>query len=55
MSKLLSIRTNILYTKEGVEFKKHNELVFLISEKKYSFSNESEVVKETLIKEVRFT
>ena len=53
MSQLISVRTNIFYLKVEEEYKRNQELIFLLDEPKYSFTNEGEVLRERRIKEVR--
>lgn len=56
MNKLLSIRTNIIYLKNKKdEFIKMNELIFLIQSPKYYTTRENDVVKDSEVKEFRFT
>ncbi len=53
MSQLISVRTNIFYSKVGEEYKRNQELVFLVDKPTYKFSNEGEVIRERGIEEVR--
>lgn len=53
MSQLISVRTNIFYSKNGDEYKRNQELIFLLDKPTYKFSNEGEVVRERGIEEVR--
>lgn len=62
MNQLISIRTNILYSKKDKqanethdEYERHQELIFLIDKPSYRFSNEGEIIRERGIDEVRFT
>lgn len=61
MNQLISIRTNILYTKNQKEkkededvFLKHHELIFLVDKAKYSIDS-GEIVRKRYIQELRFT
>jgi len=53
MSQLISVRTNIFYTKVKGEYLRNQELIFLLDKPKYSFTNENEVLRERGIEEVR--
>lgn len=57
MGALISVRTNIRYAKEVVdgkdEFKRNQELVFLVDKPEYSFTNEGTVVRSRAIDEFR--
>jgi hypothetical protein len=55
MNQLISVRTNILYTKVGEEYIKLNELVLLVDEPSYKRTNDGEVIRERGVKELRFT
>lgn len=62
MNTLLSIRTNILYSKkkkenneDADEFIKHNELIFLVDKPKYIQNNEGNIVRSRGVEELRFT
>jgi hypothetical protein len=62
MNNLISIRTNILYSKnqkeketDQDEFIKHNELIFLLEKPNYTYSNQRQIVREKKIEELRFT
>jgi hypothetical protein len=62
MNHLISLRTNILYAKkakkektEPDEFKRYQELIFLVDKPNYRYSTEGEIVRERGIEEVRFT
>lgn len=61
MKRLLQIRTNIYYTKKPKKtdsepdiFDKHHELVILLDQASYSYSNSQEVVRERQVEEIRF-
>jgi hypothetical protein len=61
MNQLISIRTNIFYSKEQKAkkddkdlFKKQQELVFLVDKPTYRYSNEGEVIRERGLEEFRF-
>jgi hypothetical protein len=53
MNQLLQTRENLLYKKVGEEFKKVHEIIFLVDDVKYSVNNESVIVRERGIKELR--
>jgi hypothetical protein len=55
MKNLVSIRTNKYYSKEGEEYKKIHELVFLTDSAKYSQTNSGDIVRERAIEEIRFS
>lgn len=56
MNRLVSIRTNIYYSKEGEgKYNRHQEIILLVDKPKYSYSNEGEVVRERGLEELRFT
>jgi len=62
MNTLLSIRTNILYSKkdkkkkeDADEFVKHHELIFLVDKPKYQQTNSGEIIRERAVDELRFT
>lgn len=59
MNNLVSIRTNIVYSKEVKEgeekYNRHQELILLVDKPKYSYSNEGEIVRERGLEELRFT
>jgi hypothetical protein len=59
MNSLVSIRTNIIYSKEvkeGVEnYNRHQELILLVDKPNYTYSNEGEIVRERGLEELRFT
>ena len=62
MNTLISVRTNILYSKkekkvkgDADEFVKHHELIFLVDKPKYMQTNGGEIVRERGIEELRFT
>ena len=59
MNSLVSIRTNIIYRKEvnaGKEtYNRHQELIMLVDQPKYTYSNEGEIVRERGLEELRFT
>ena len=61
MNTLLSIRTNILYSKkdkkkqeDADEFVKHHELILLVDKPKYTQTNGGEIVRERAVDELRF-
>jgi len=53
MNQLLQTRENLLYKKVGEEFKKVHEIIFLVDDVKYTVNNESVIVRERGIKELR--
>lgn len=62
MNTLISLRTNILYSKKEKkakededEFVKHNELIFLVDKPKYTRTNSGEIVRERAVEELRLT
>lgn len=62
MNTLKTIRTNIYYIKkvqdDGTvtdEYKKMNELVFVIDKPSYRLSSEGRVIRERVIEDFRFT
>lgn len=55
MNQLVEIRTNIVYTKENDNYKKLQELIFLIEKPSYKFTNEQEVIRTRELTELRFT
>jgi hypothetical protein len=62
MNTLISVRTNLLYSKkekkvkeDADEFIKHHELIFLVDKPKYMQTNGGEIVRERGIDELRFT
>ena len=62
MNTLISLRTNILYSKkekkakeDADEFVKHNELIFLVDKPKYTRTNSGEIVRERAVEELRLT
>jgi hypothetical protein len=58
MNTLVSIRTNIIYSKEVTGKEKYNrnqELILLVDKPKYTYSNEGEIVRERGLEELRFT
>lgn len=62
MNHLVSIRTNILYAKkakkeesEPDEYKRYQELIFLVDKPTYRRTNDDEIVRERGIEELRFT
>lgn len=62
MNHLISVRTNIIYAKkkkrdeeEPDEYKRFQELIFLVDKPNYRYSTEGEIVRERGIEEVRFT
>lgn len=52
---LISVRSNIIYTKHGDEYMKFHELVFVVDESKYKRTNEGEIIREREVSDVRFT
>jgi len=54
MEQLITIRTNILYTKSGEEYTKFNEIILLTEQADYSLNNEGSVIRNRGIKETRF-
>jgi hypothetical protein len=61
MNTLLSVRTNILYSKkdkkkkeDADEFLKHHELIFLVDKPTYIHTNSGEIVRQRAVDEVRF-
>lgn len=62
MNTLISVRTNLLYSKkekkvkeDADEFVKHHELIFLVDKPKYTQTNSGEIVRERAVEELRFT
>lgn len=62
MNSLVSVRTNILYSKkdkkdkqEPDEFERHQELIFLVDKPTYRYSNEGAIIRERSLEEMRFT
>ena len=60
MNHLLSIRTNILYSKtknkDGEEtYNRFKELIFLVEKPQYLSTNEGDIVRQRTIEELRFT
>ena len=62
MNTLVSVRTNIVYAKKKKqdekaedEFVRHQELIFLVDNPTYRYSNEGEIIRERGLNEVRFT
>ena len=61
MNTLISIRANILYVNskqkktDANNFKKFFELVFLVSNHKYSFTNSKEIIRENNLEDLRCT
>ena len=62
MNTLLSIRTNIIYSKKDKkrkedvdEFVKHHELIFLVDKAKYTQTNGGDIIRERAVDELRFT
>lgn len=60
MNTLLSVRTNILYSKKEKknkddpdEFVKHHELIFLVDKPKYQQTNSGEIIRERAVDELR--
>ena len=59
MNHLLSIKTNIFYSKEknknGEEtYKRFHELIFLVDKPQYLLTNEGAIVRQRTIEELRF-
>jgi len=59
MKHLLSIRTNILYSKikdekEKEIFKRYQELIFLVDKPEYLRTNEGEIIRARGVEEMRF-
>lgn len=61
MNHLISVRTNIIYAKkkkqdekEPDEYKRFQELIFLVDKPNYRYSTEGEIVRERGVEEVRF-
>ena len=55
MNNLMSIRTNILYSKkEDGSFQRYQELIFLVDKPKYNYSNAGEIIRERSLEEMRF-
>lgn len=55
MNNLINVRTNIIYLKVDGEFKKYNELVFLVDSPKYKYlSGSNDITRENEVKEFRF-
>lgn len=57
MNQLMSVRTNIFYTKdEEGNFHRHNELVLLLDNATYKYDETGEkIIRERKLDEVRFT
>lgn len=55
MNHLLSIRTNIMYAKNGDDYKRYQELIFLVDKPTYRQTNGGEIVRERSVDEFRFT
>lgn len=55
MNHLISVRTNIIYSKTIEEFKRFQELIFLVDQPTYRFSTEGEIIRERQVAELRFT
>jgi len=55
MNHLISVRTNILYSKDKEEYKRWQELIFLVDKPQYRYSTEGEIIRERSVEEVRFT
>lgn len=62
MNHLISIRTNIIYAKkkkeqenEQDEYKRYQELIFLVDKPTYRQTNSAEIIRERAIEELRFT
>ncbi len=62
MGQLISIRTNIHYTKKVKEdqsepdvFERQQELIFLVDKAEYKRTNSSEIIRERSIEDFRFT
>lgn len=59
MNHLVSVRTNILYSKsksekKEEEYKQFHELIFLVDKPAYSMTNDGQIVRQRLIEEQRF-
>ena len=55
MNTLASVRTNILYHKDkDGKFIKHLELILLVDNPQYSYSNEGDIIRERHIEQQRF-
>ncbi len=61
MNHLISIRTNIIYAKkkkenetDADEYKKFHELIFLVDKPTYRRTNDSDIVREREVEELRF-
>lgn len=56
MNHLISIRTNIMYSKDSKtgEYHKFHELIFLVDKPTYKLTNGREVVRERSVEEQRF-
>jgi hypothetical protein len=55
MNHLISIRTNVMYAKDGDDYKRYQELIFLVDKPQYRQTNGGEIVRERAIDELRFT
>lgn len=54
MNHLLSIRTNIMYSKEKEKYNRFQEIILLVDKPLYRYSTEGEIVMERGIEELRF-
>jgi hypothetical protein len=55
MNHLLSVRSNELFSKDGDTYKRFLEIIFLVDQPGYRSTNEGVIIRERLIKELRFT
>lgn len=55
MNHLISIRTNILYSKIKDGYRKYQEIIFLIDKPIYRLTNDKDIIREREIEELRFT
>ena len=54
MNTLISMRTNISYSKKGEVYRKFNEIILLCDKPTYRPTNEGEVIRERGVEELRF-
>lgn len=59
MNTIVSVRTNILYQKQKnenqeIEYKRHQELIFLVEKPTYRFSQNCEIIRDRALEELRF-
>lgn len=55
MNHLLSVRSNILYSKDKKgEYEKFHELIFLVDKPSYSSTNEGQIIRQRGVEEMRF-